>query len=430
MIKLAPLVYRLGCFIRNPSLSTAYEDLKSTEFSDRSSLERLQFNKLKETLVFSYLNSAFYRELFENNGFDPRRDFLDISDLCKVPTVNKSQLIQNNSQIHTIEQFQFKKLFFSETSGSTGQALTFYKDEVWDSYNRASIQRGMSWHGVNPWDYNGYLWGYNIDFISSLKIKTLDFIVNRFRLFKYSERHVLKFLDKCKDVSYLGGYSSMLYELAKVANSKDITFNNIKLIKGTSEKIFPHYQEEVKKAFGVHISSEYGSAESGIIAFECPEGKMHLNEETCYVEVVDKEIIVTNLIARSFPTIRYELGDYIGISDTPCLCGRSHRVLDSVLGRVGANIIGRSNTKYPSLTLYYIFKNMALNHSVNLDYRCVQNLIGELDVYLDKTITAKTRKQLLNEFNKYFMDDISCSIKIVDSIHNKQGKLKDFESRL
>src|SRR5690606_4032961 len=100
---------------------------------------------------------------------------------------------------------------------------------------------------------------------------------------------------------------------------------NLKLVRGTSEKIFEKYQQEAVQAFGRRIVSEYGAAESGIIAFECAEGSMHVNMETCIVEVENGEILVTNLVSRSFPIIRYRLGDYIELdTHTKCLCGREH----------------------------------------------------------------------------------------------------------
>jgi len=65
------------------------------------------------------------------------------------------------------------------------------------------------------------------------------------------------------------GYSSLIYEVAKMINKNRELKNDIRLslIKGTSEKIYEIYQNEVLEAFGKRIVSEYGSAEGGIIAF-------------------------------------------------------------------------------------------------------------------------------------------------------------------
>ncbi|TCN85191.1 phenylacetate-CoA ligase [Vibrio crassostreae] len=423
------LIYKLGERFRNPSLARVYSELKNSEFSTREELERSKNIKLKELLLFSYENSEYYRALFDSIGYKHKYDDI-LNFFPKLPISNKRELIDNNESIHTYHSYDFSKLFFSETSGSSGEALTFYKDELWDSYNRASIYRGLSWFGVKPYERNGYFWGFNFGKKQIIKVKILDSLMNRFRLFSYSKSDVEIFLKKLEGASYVHGYSSMIYEVAKIANKNDISLQNLKLIKGTSEKIYDHYHVDSLKAFGCKIVSEYGSAESGIIAFECPFGKMHINEETVFVEVINGKAIITNLIARSFPTIRYELGDYIELSDESCDCGRSHLILKEVTGRIGKNIIGRNQEKYPSLTLYYVFKNLALQHGINLSYRCYQNEIGVLQVYLEKNLESNCKNLLDQEFEKYFSKSIDIEYFHVESIREKGKKLKDFDSSI
>lgn len=82
-------------------------------------------------------------------------------DMKVLPVIDKSVLIRNNGDIQST--YKFDKLQFSETSGSSGKPLLFYRDEEWDSGHRAAVMRGQSWYGIMPWDRNGYLWGYNID---------------------------------------------------------------------------------------------------------------------------------------------------------------------------------------------------------------------------------------------------------------------------
>ena len=425
---LSEVIYRLGVLKRNPSLNTCYKELKKTEFASRKELDKLQNKRLQELMVFCYQNSPYYKKIFSSKNINPIKNTFKVSDLEGVPTLSKSTLIEKNKEIHSIGRYKFKKLFFSETSGSTGEALTFYKDEVWDSYNRASINRGLSWFNVKPWDRNGYFWGFNFSFFQQTKIKLFDLLVNRFRLFSYSDKELAVFLKKCRKAKYLEGYSSMIYEVAKLANKSGTKIDNLSLIKGTSEKIYPYYHKETKKAFGCKIVSEYGAAESGIIAFECPEGRMHLNEETSIVEVIDGKAIVTNLIARSFPTIRYELGDFIKLSDEKCICGREHKVLEEVTGRFGANIMGKHNAFYPSLTLYYVFKNLALQHGIELAYRCEQRVLGQLDVYVEHEITENLKALLEQEFLKYFNGNIVCNYYCTESVRVEGKKLKDFVS--
>lgn len=419
-------IYNLGVKIRNPSYANLFKELKKTEFSSLDELHTIQEKKLKSILHFAYNHSVFYKTKLDELGFiDWDKPF---DTLSKLAIIRKADLINYNEDIHTVKSYKFKKLFFSETSGSSGEPLVFYKNEHWDSSNRASIARGMSWYGVEPWERNGYFWGYSFSFFAKLKISIFDWLLNRFRIFSYSDKSIDDFISKAKHATYLHGYSSMIYEVANKINDLGLELNNLKFVKGTSEKIYGHYQDAAIKAFGCKIISEYGAAEAGIIAFECPHGNMHLNEETCIVEIVDNHIVVTNLEAYSFPIIRYALGDYVRLSDKPCSCGRSHRVIEEVLGRVGKNIYGYNDKTFPSLTLYYIFKRLALEEKLQLNYKVEQYKKGEIIVNVDRVLTGDEQAKLFKVADSYFGGSLSVIINDGVKIHDKSKKLKDFES--
>ncbi len=53
--------------------------------------------------------------------------------------------------------------------------------------------RGYDWHDVKPWDYNIYFWGYDIDVDKRKKIRFMDFLQNRYRIFDYNTKK-LKFI--------------------------------------------------------------------------------------------------------------------------------------------------------------------------------------------------------------------------------------------
>ncbi|WP_162626166.1 phenylacetate--CoA ligase family protein [Aeromonas salmonicida] len=426
MKNIRKIIFNIGTALRNKNYNVKLDLLKQSEFYSYQQLREIQAGKLSDILSFAYKNSGFYKSRLDAINYTECEDPFFL--LSKLPITLKSDLINFNDEIHTIKNYIFDRLFFSETSGSSGQPLTFYKDEAWDSSNRASIARGMSWHGVDPWERNGYFWGYSFSFIAKIKISIFDWLLNRFRLFSYSDKDIARFMKKAQRATYLHGYSSMIYEVANKLNAAGLTLNNVKFVKGTSEKIYDHYQEAAKKAFGRKIISEYGAAETGIIAFECPDGKMHINEETCVVEIIDDHIVVTNLEAYSFPIIRYALGDYVKLSDQPCSCGRAHRVIEEVLGRVGKNIYGNNDKIFPSLTLYYIFKRLALEHSIQLNYKAEQYSKGELVLKIDRSLTDKVKALIISISDSYFEDSISIIVKDNVIIHDKSKKLKDFES--
>lgn len=423
-------IFLLGAKRRNPSLLRQYGELKSSDLLSKKELDQRNERELRAFVAFAYKNSLFYQAHFQSAGFDPLKKWT-LEDFSKVPLVTKRDLIDQNEAIHTPISMN-EKTFFCETSGTSGEILTFQRDELWDSFNRAAIWRGGSWYGVNPWDFRLYFWGYNSDWKKKIKLRVLDALVNRFRIFDYDPESMKKLKSKLKRVKAIEGYSSMIYELAQLNKSLGLEFSNLKMVKGTSEKVFPHYQDLALQVYGQRIINEYGSAESGIIAFECPSGSMHINIEGVFVES-DPEtggILVTNLKSRSFPIIRYALGDTVEFAspDFECPCGRKHPIIKEVTGRIGKNIWGREK-KYPSLTLYYIFKNLYFNKERKLDFQAHQVEKGSLEIWLKEPVTDEVKKLIIEESENYF-SDLDLIIVENHNFRQEKGKLRDFVSHI
>ena len=419
-------IYILGRNFRNPSSKSIHQFLNKSQNYSLDELKSFQLEKFKTLIDFSYKHSEYYHEIFNQNKINPT-DIKSLSDLKKLPIITKEELIKYNSKIHT--DFKFKKTVHAKTSGTSGKPIIFNRNEYSDSFNRTVINHNYNIYGVNPWDRNGYFWGFNNSFRQKLKTNFLDALQNRFRVFSYSKNHLLSFINKLKIAKYLHGYSSSIYEVAKIINEGSPKKSyKLKFIKGTSEKIFDYYQPEIQKAFGTKMISEYGATEAGIIAFECPEGNMHINMEGVIVEEVDNEIIVTNLHMLSFPIIRYKLGDYIKLADpnTSCPCGKKHVILKDVLGRIGETVYGIKDN-YPSLYFYYIFKNLVERHQINLEYQVLQERKGHLIFNISK-LSSDEENLLVSEIKAYFKDDMQFTINSEIQFINTKGKKKSFIS--
>jgi phenylacetate-CoA ligase len=420
-------VYILGRHFRNPSSKSIQQFLLQSNKYTLNQLETYQLQKLKELVSHAYNYSEHYRKSFDKKKVCPT-DIKKLSDLEKLPIITKLELITFNSEIQS--NFKFKKTFTAKTSGTSGESLVFERNEYSDSFNRTVINYNYNSFNVKPWFRNGYFWGFNSTFKQQIRTKILDAIQNRFRVFSYSESEMTKFIKKLNKAKYLHGYSSSIYQTAQEINKGSFKKpNKIMMVKGTSEKIFDYYQPEIIKAFGSKMISEYGAAESGIIAFECPQGNMHLNMEGVIVEEVNEEILVTNLHMLSFPIIRYKLGDYIKLASktTSCVCGKRHVILSEVMGRIGETVYGVIKI-YPSLYFYYIFKNISQTHKINLEYQVIQKEKGKLTFNIASVLTHNEKKILANEIDKYFKKDIHYTINSEVKIKGQNKKRKSFIS--
>jgi phenylacetate-CoA ligase len=422
-------LFKLGAAVRNPSLRRHYRALRESERWTLDELKAQQWTRVEELLRFAKNHSPYYGPVLSSidwSGAEP----LSQESFSRIPVMEKETLISEADRIHT--RFDFSRTFLCETSGTSGQTLTFRRDESWDSFNRAGALRGYRWYDVDPWDFNIYFWGFNLAPGAVRRTRWLDSLVNRYRIFDYGSGSTEAFARKVEKATYIEGYSSMIYEYARRMRDQDIDPSRLKMIKGTSEKIFPHYQPLVREVFGRSMVSEYGAAESGLIAFECPQGHMHVNMEGVYVETdLDGSIVVTNLFSRSFPVIRYRLGDAVRLAPGGfrCPCGMEHPVIEEVTGRIGRSIVGR-NQEFPSLTLYYIFKNLFFEHGIALNYQGRQETPGVVELAVRESRDPRMERQLRDECNKYFGGELEIRLAFNADLHAPGGKLRDFVSDL
>lgn len=425
--KLAKAIFHIGANYRNPSLWEEYDKLKESEWMNLSELCNLQIKRARDFFIFVNKHSEYYKKIFKEVDFNPH-NFSCIPDIEIIPPVSKTQLISDNEALHT--DYKFEKIIIAETSGTSGSALEFKKNERWDSINRATMMRAYDWYDVKPWDKSGYLWGYNIEQKQALKVRFFDYMQNQYRTFNYDKASIKKFASYLGSATYVAGYSSMIFESAKLINEMELKKPSLKLVKGTSEMILDAYQSDAIKAFGRKIVSEYGAAEAGLIAFECPEGNMHINIENVIVEIdAEGDILITNLSSYSFPIIRYKLGDSVTLSEESCKCGRAHPVIKEIAGRKGSVVVGM-NSKYPALTFYYVFKNLAIQNSVFLNYKAVQTESGAVDLFLEGTKNSQYETVIMDELTKYFNNDIIFTLKFVKNFSRQAKKTQYFESRL
>lgn len=418
------IIYLIGKELRNPKMKIHEKNLLKTDFASINELKELQLQRLKNLLSHAKKNSTFYNNLLSNIDINN----ITLNEFKKIPTLTKNEFRNNIANIQNY--IPNEKYFPSSTSGSSGEALTFDRGLDWDAATRATITRGYSWYGVKPWMKNLYFWGYNPSWKKLLKIRFTDFLVNRYRVFSYDEKTINKIKKYLKNCDYIEGYSSSIYSLSKKLEEKNCKYNNIKMVKGTAEMIYDSYHKSVKNVFNRKMISEYGSAESGVIAFECPNNNMHIAIENVLIEQIDDRLIVTNLFSHTAPIIRYELGDYVKIDfDYKCSCGRNHPVLKEITGRIGSKIYGIEG-EYPSLSIYYIFKNIVQKHGFVMSYYTNQTEKGELNfnVIYNESNKEEIISLIKKESYVLFKADLNINIKFISKLESKNKKTQSFES--
>lgn len=129
------------------------------------------------------------------------------------------------------------------------------------------------------------------------------------------------------------GYASMIHRLALEAAAGRLRIAPRKVL-SASEALLPETRPLVDEVWGIVVDNGYGASECGGIAHTCGHGPwLHLSDDLLIVEVEDDRVLVTNLINKVMPLIRYELEDRTRLLDVQCPCGSAHRVIGDVEGR-------------------------------------------------------------------------------------------------
>ncbi len=91
--------------------------------------------------------------------------------------------------------------------------------------------------------------------------------------------------------------------------------------------------ERLARQFGCVVRNSYGASEFLSIAWDCGAGRLHVNGDWVLLEPVDAQLrpvapgtashttLLTNLVNRVQPLIRYDLGDAITVHPDRCRCG-------------------------------------------------------------------------------------------------------------
>ena len=420
---IAQLIFRL----RNPSFKAKLRELQDVYSLNSAGIESFQSEKFKDLIQHFAKNHKSFETQLRKNKIDPSN--IQLSDLRRLPITSKEDLVERFSELNLAHLFS--RVYKAKTSGSTGVGFTFYKNEEWDSFVRASREYFLNQNGQTSFSKSVYFWGFSFGLRKRILTRFVDFVLNRKRFFSYKVIDSERFLRTLRKSNVLIGYSSMVNSAAEFVIERDFKIEMDAVI-STSERILPSHYVNVQKAFGTKLLNEYGAAETGIIAFSCPYDLMHINEAGVIVELDENgEILVTNLYAKSIPIIRYKLGDYVTMEtlDEPCKCGRTGRYISDIMGRVGSTIIGKMG-KYPSLTLYYVFKSFYESRDIYLTYTATQDTIGKLIVYLKSELNTSDHALLLKLFGAYFANDVEVDL-VIDPMKFKISKKRqDFISKM
>ncbi|MGH7146274.1 MAG: phenylacetate--CoA ligase family protein [Nitrospiraceae bacterium] len=328
----------------------------------------------------------------------------------------------------------------AKTGGSTGKALEIFCDRRCEELRHAAEIRSNRWANWDVGDKVAALWG-NPPLPRTLKQKIRNALHDRLIYLdtvNLSERSMTDFVQDWRRYrpAVLFGHSRSLYMFARFLQEKSIDDIRPKGIVSTSMMLLQPERELIEKAFLCKVTDRYGSEEVGLIACECEtHSGMHLNIEHLYVEFIKDDgtrarpgeegcIVVTDLMNKGMPLIRYKIEDVAVPSDKQCPCGRGLPVMERVTGRTADFLVKPDGTLVAGVSL--IERTLTAIPGIE-QMQVVQDRLGELVVNIVPMPQFDQRgaDRLVAEFEKVFGSETDIRLRYVQNVRQEpSGKYR------
>lgn len=414
---------------------TYYEYREFLKEFDKYSLEEkkeYQREKLVEFVKYAYENSSFYRELYKDIDIN---SINDISDLEKLPIVDKEMIRENIKEISTVPP---RNAVETHTGGTTGKSLVvrFTKEDMMKrmamldhfksrvGFEHLEMRRATfnGQHIVPPTQKAKKFWRYN----AACK----QMIYSSFDITEENMKYYVESLNKFKPQAIDGFFMSMV-DIAGYIERHDIklTFQPVAIFP-TSETLTDTGRELLERVFKCKVYDQYASSEGAPFVTECENQQLHVELASGVFEHYEEdsdEILVTSFTTHGTPLIRYRIGDAMVYKKDAlsCTCLNESPIIESIQGRKLDFLYTAEGAKINGGNVANLFKKIP---NAIIRAQTVQNRMDEVTILLevDKRHYKPQYNHLLeNEFKHTFGENTAVIIKLLDEIpRESSGKFR------
>ena len=357
-------VYFPATFAMNQPFYSALRQVEQSQYWSESELHKYQMTKLQQVLDHAIAHVPFYKKHATGSDFQSAWEVLQ-----GLPAISKNALIDRPADFRSERPH---RTLLKTTGGSTGQPVTIAKTATALGWEQAVTWRSYRWTGIDVGARQLRFWGTVPGAARSFRQTIKDLLLNRRRCsaFAFDEADLDRYVGILRRFrpAYCYGYVSMIAELASYINDNNIAeIPQLSCVITTSEVLTERQRERISKAFHCPVFNEYGCGEFGSIAHECQHGSLHICSENVLVEIFrdgarckageSGELVVTELNNWAMPLIRYRLGDFGALSDTPCACGRGLPRIQNIFGRAYDIVVNSAGKKYHGEFFMYILED-------------------------------------------------------------------------
>jgi phenylacetate-CoA ligase len=369
---------------------------EQTETLDRAALERLQLQRLQETVQRVAATVPFYQQKFAELGLKPT-DIRSLTDLRRLPFTTSADL-RENYPVGLLAIPYDETLRLHTSSGTTGKpkALFFSRQDVDNSAElcaRSFVMTGVTKKDVfqNMMTY-GMFTGALVTHYGAEKVGCLVIPAGPGN----SERQLMLMQDFRTTFIHLTPsyalYLATFLEKHGVVPRRDLALR--KAFVG-AEPYTEETRRKIEEALGIDVYNSYGLSEMNGpgVAFECEQKRgMHIWEDHFLIEIIEPhtgdpvfdgqpgELVMTTLCREAMPLIRYRTRDITSIMLGSCPCRRTHRRLNRITGRSDDMLIVRGVNIYPQQIERVLMSTCGIGRNYQIQLEGLDEMIVRVEL--------------------------------------------------
>ncbi len=418
---------------------------REVETAERSRLQELQLQRLK-TIVGWAAKTPFYKRRLSQTGIHSPDDIKSLQDLQRIPFTTKDDLRQSFPKgLLAVEMREVVRIHSS--SGTTGipTVIYFTRDDIdnWtDLLARSITGTGATADDVfqNMMTYGLFTGGLGLHYGAERVGMTVIPIGGG-----NTKRQILTMRDFQTTIVHIT--PSYLLHIHSRLGEDGILRKDLALRKAFigAEPHSENTRRKLQDLLQIDAYNSYGLSELNGpgVAFECVCKKdMHVWEDAYIAEVIDPksgevlkegqegELVLTNLVRRAMPMLRYRTRDLAFLYPEGCDCGRTHRRLSRILGRTDDMLIINGVNVFPSQIEEKIMKvpEVVTNYQIHVDKKgALDRLTVKVEIYPKLFLGDVARLEALRD---KIREELQASIVIAPVVElHEPGSLPVFEGK-
>ena len=395
------------------------------ETYSRDELEKIQLEKLKDTVSYIYDRVKPYKDKMDEVSVKPE-NIKTLDDLKKLPFTYKADFRENYPDgLFAVDKKDIVR--YHASSGTTGKpTVVGYTRNDLDMWLN-NVARIACMGGATKEDVCQIAFGYGT-FTGALGLhgglETLGASV--IPLSSGNTNKQIMFMQDMK-VTLLVATPSYALHLGEVLRERGIDPMkdlNVRIGLFGGEGMTEPMRDEMHKVWGKDFlcTQNYGMSElcGPGVAGECEQlCGMHINEDWFIPEIIDPEteevlppgetgeLVITCLGKEALPLIRYRTGDLTKLDYAPCKCGRTTVRMAPISGRADDMLVIRGVNVFPGQIEEVLFK------------------IDEIGPHYEILVERKNRLDVMTISVELIDDRLLDSYSLLDNLERKiQSALK------